>query len=237
MKIYKNKSGSFWFAQTKENGWFCFSSTPPDINTLNLCPGMFGNQEEQTAWDEGIDIPKDEEINVFNKFAKKKGNYTDVCEFIKIYYPNTTQEELDKEYDHYPELIKLTDEIIKKSNRSINDFLYEKIYRDVKSHMQEWDCDKERVTKFVIEHDIPEHTCFYHAMVDVFDCEDARRSWLLHEFYNDWGTSLDNIITESIKFYPEQNDFDKRYYYVKDKLNELRIKNIEVFKKRHKNDK
>ena len=234
MKIYKTKSGNFWFAQAKGNGWFCFSSTPPDINTLNLCPGMFGYDEEKTAWDEAIDIPLHIEVSVFNKFARKTNNFKDVCKFIKTYYPDTTQDELNKQYDYYPELIKLTDEIIKKSNRSINDFFYEEIYRDVKSHMREWDCDKERVTKFVIEHDIPEHTCSYHAMVDVFGCEDARRSWLLHEFYNDWGTSLDNIITESIEFYPEQNDFDKRYYYVKDKLSQLRIKDIEDFKKRHK---
>ena len=133
MKIYKTKSGDFWFAQAKGNGWFCFSSTPPDINTLNLCPGMFGYDEEKTAWDEAIDIPLHIEVSVFNKFARKTNNFKDV-----------------------------------------------------------------------------------------------------YEFYNDWGTSLDNIITESIEFYPEQNDFDKRYYYVKDKLSQLRIKDIEDFKKRHK---
>lgn len=234
MKIYKTKSGGFWFAQTKENGWFCFSSTPPDINTLNLCPGMFGNQEEQTAWNEGVDIPKDVEVNVFNKFAKKKYNYTDVCEFIKTYYPNTTQEELDREYNHYPELIELTNQFIQEYNGSVYEFYYRQIYQDVRLHMKEWDNDIERVKKYVIEHDIPSIMSFDNKMVDVFGCEDVRRSWLLHEFYNDWGTSLDNIITESIEFYPEQNDFDKRYYYVKDKLNESRIKDIEDFKKRHK---
>lgn len=234
MKIYKSKHGYFYFGQSKENGWFSFHNNVPKIDTFNLCPSSFGYNEEKSAWDEAIDISQDIEIKVFNKFARRTNNYKDLCDFIKTYYPDTTQDELNKQYDYYPELIKLTDEIIKKSNRSINDFFYEEIYRDVKSHMREWDYDKERVTKFVIEHDIPEHTCFYHAMVDVFGCEDARRSWLLHEFYNDWGTSLDNIITESIEFYPEQNDFDKRYYYVKDKLNELRIKDIEDFKKRHK---
>jgi len=218
MKIYKTKSGGFWFAQTKENGWFCFSSTPPDINTLNLCPGMFGNQEEQTAWDEGVDIPKDVEINVFNKFAKKKYNYTDVCEFIKTYYPDTTQDELNKQYDYYPELIKLTDEIIKKSNRSINDFLYEEIYRDVKSHMREWDCDKERVTKFVIEYEIPKHMCSYHAMVDVFGDYHPTKRFLLYEFYTRRGDRLDNIIDKAIELYPDNKDYDKAYYFVKDKL-------------------
>lgn len=59
MKIYRSKHGSFYFGQTKENGWFCFSSQVPKIDTLNLCPCMFGNEEEKTAWDEGIDVPKD----------------------------------------------------------------------------------------------------------------------------------------------------------------------------------
>jgi hypothetical protein len=100
--------------------------------------------------------------------------------------------------------------------------------------MREWNNDIERVKKYVIEHDIPSIMSFDDRMVDVFDCEDNRRLLLLYAFYNDWGTSLDNIITESIEFYPEQNDFDKRYYYVKDKLSQLRIKDIEDFKKRHK---
>jgi hypothetical protein len=218
MKIYKTKSGGFWFAQTKENGWFCFSSTPPDINTLNLYPGMFGNEEEQTAWNEGVDIPKDVEVNVFNKFAKKKYNYTDVCEFIKKYYPNTTQEELDKEYDHYPELIELTNQFIQEYNGFINEFFYRQIYQDVRLHMREWDNDIERVKKYVIEHDIPSIMSFDNTMVDVFgECHPTKR-FLLHEFYNHWGKKLDSLIDKAIELYPDNKDYDKAYYFVKDKL-------------------
>jgi hypothetical protein len=235
MKIYKSKHGHFYFGQTKENGWFSFHNNVPKIDTFNLCPSGFDYNEEKSAWDEAIDISQDIEIKVFNKFARRTNNYKDLCDFVKTYYPNTTQEELDEQYNYHPEFVRLTDEIIEKSKNSIiSDYQYEEIYMDVRNHMNTWNGDIERVTKFVIEHDIPEHTCYYHDIVDVFGCEDNRRRWLLHEFYNDWGTSLDNIITESIEFYPEQNDFDKRYYYVKDKLNKLRIKDIEDFKKRHK---
>ena len=84
--------------------------------------------------------------------------------------------------------------------------------------MQEWDCDKERVTKFVIEYEIPKHTCFYHAMVDVFGDYHPTKRFLLHEFYTRWGDRLDNIIDKAIELYPDSKDYDKAYYYVKENL-------------------
>ena len=218
MKIYKSKSGGFWFAQAKEKGWFCFSSALPDINTLNLCPGMFGYDEEKTAWNEAIDIPLHIEVSVFNKFAKKKDNYTDVCEFIKIYYPNTTQEELDKEYDHYPELIKLTNQFIQEYNGSVYEFYYRQIYQDIRLHMREWNNDIERVKKYVIEHDIPSIMSFDDRMVDVFGECHPTKHFLLHEFHFHWGKKLDSLIDKAIELYPDNKDYDKAYYFVKDKL-------------------
>lgn len=234
MRIYKSEQGSFYFSQYQGNGWFCFNDSKPDIYTLNLCPCMFGHDEEKEAWDKAIEVPSDK-YAWFNKIAQRKNNYCDVCDFIKGFY-EMTQNDLDKQFDHYPYLIEVTKDIINESSYNINisEYDFGNIYRCVKSHMQVWSNDIERVKKYVLEHDIPKQMAITHTMVDVFGCEDTRRSSLLHEFYNDWGTSLDNIITEAIDFYPEQNDFDKRYYYVKDKLNELRIKDIEDFKKSHK---
>ena len=234
MKIYRSKHGSFYFGQTKENGWFCFSSQVPKIDTLNLCPCMFGNEEEKTAWDEGIDVPKDIEFNVFNKFARRTYNYKDLCKFIKMFYPDVTQEELDKKYNYYPDLIKLTDKIIKESGRNVDNFSYGEIYRDVKSHIQEWDNDLERVKKFTIEHDIPKHMSFDHAYIDIFGEYHPTKHFLLYEFYHHWGDSLDSIIDKAVELYPDTKDYDKAYYYVKEKLAEERERDLAEFKKKHK---
>lgn len=37
-----------------------------------------------------------------------------------MFYPDVTQEELDKKYNYYPDLIKLTDKIIKESGRNVD---------------------------------------------------------------------------------------------------------------------
>lgn len=223
MRIYKSKHGRFYFSQYQNKGWFCFDDNKPDINTLRLCSCSFGYDEEKEAWDKAIEVPNDRYV-WFNEIAQRTNNYDDVCSFIKEFY-DISQEELDKQFDHYPYFIEVTKDIINESTYKINisDYDFGNIYRGVKSHMSVWG-DIERVKKYVLEHDIPKQMTLVHAMVDVFGCEDARRSSLLHEFYNAWGTSLDNIITEAIELYPEQNDFDKRYYYVRDKLNELRIR-------------
>lgn len=218
MKIYKSKSGGFWFAQTKENGWFCFSSIPPDINTLKLYPGSFGYEEEKIAWNEAIDVPKDIELNVFNNFARKTDNYNDLCGFIKMFYPDTTQEKLDRQYDYYPKLIGLTNEIIQEYKGFVYGFYYRQIYDDIKNRMRTWDDDVERVKKFVIEHDIPNIMMFDDTMVDVFDeCHPTKR-FLLHEFHRYWGEKLDELIDKAIELYTDDKDFDKAYYYVKNKL-------------------
>lgn len=158
MKIYKSKHGHFYFGQSKENGWFSFHNNVPKIDTFYLCPSSFGYNEEKSAWDEAIDISQDIKIKVFNKFARRTNNYKDLCDFVKTYYPNTTQEELDEQYNYHPELVRLTDEIIEKSkNCIISDYQYKEIYMYVRNHMNTWNGDIERVTKFVIEHDIPEY--------------------------------------------------------------------------------
>lgn len=223
MKIYKSKSGGFWFAQSKENGWFCFSSTPPDIGTLNLCSGMFGYDEEKTAWNDAIEIPKEIETKVFNRIARQRNNYQDICNFILRYYPETSQKELDDKFDHHPILIKLTKDIINKSKSKdyINtwgDYMFGEIYDDVKSHMHTWNNDVERVTKYVLEHDIDRHLSIDHNLVDVWGDMHPTKRFLLHEFYRSWGDKLDKLIDKAIEMYPDNKDFDKAYYYVKDKL-------------------
>jgi len=125
---------------------------------------------------------------------------------------------LDKEYDHYPELIELTNQFIQEYNGFINEFFYRQIYQDVRLHMREWDNDIERVKKYVIEHDIPSIMSFDDTMVDVFDECHPTKHFLLHEFYNHWGKKLDSLIDKAIELYPDNKDYDKAYYFVKDKL-------------------
>ena len=223
MRIYKSKHSGFWFAQTKENGWFCFNGMIPDIDSLQLCAGGFGCEEEKEAWNKSIEIPKDEE-GKFNRFFKSKNNYNNVCDFIKTYYPEVTQEELDKEFKHYPDILQLTLDCIKKSCNTSSftiDYYVKRLFYKALNHMHEWNNDKDRVVKYVIAHDIPELTSFDTTMVDIFDCKHPTRRFLLHEFHSLWNNKkLDKWIDEAVKKYPDEKDYDLAYYYVRDKQEE-----------------
>lgn len=237
MKIYKAKNGGFWFYQNEENGWFCFYSTMPNKETLRLAPGYFGEDEEMTlAVHNAITVSYSDAKN-FNRIAQMENNYKDVCDFIRQFYPETTQKQLDNLFDYDVELIRLTNEIIDKSGKRerIDGFTYtyEEIYRDVKQHMKEWDGDIERVTNFVILHDIDKHLAYDHTLVDVWGKMHQTKRYLLHEFHSYWNMfNLEEHIAESVKLYPDEKDYDKAYYYVKEKLNEEREKEIESLRKK-----
>ena len=239
MKIYKSKHGSFYFGQTPENGWFSFHSHPPDIDDLKLCASSFNSNEEKVAWSHGVavDIPEDIERSVFNKFVNNPtGNYQAVCDFIRTYYPETTQEELDNEFQHYPHIIELVDSVVNNLEwwDSMHAWHYSSLYREAKSLLGTWDNDVERVKKYIIEHEVEKCRSFYHAMVDVFgECHPTKRK-LLHDFYHQWGDDLDNVIEKSIELYPDEKDFDKAFYYTRDAMENLRGKKMKLLKEKFK---
>lgn len=235
MKIYRNKSGYFWFYQNDENGWFCFYCQLPKINTLILGPGGFGYEEELEAVSHGARTIRDADEKFFNQIAQMENNYNDVCEFIKGYYPECEQDELDKQFQHYPDILKFTYYIVANSGRDIHlsEFRLGELYRLVKSHMDMWDGDKARVKKYVVEHDLDKILIHDSTMVDVWDCQNVTKRFLLREFYGYWGMfNLEEHIEESIELYPVEKDYDKAFYYVRDKLNEEIEKHREHIRKK-----
>lgn len=237
MKIYKAKNGRFWFYQNKENGWFCFYSTMPNKETLRLAPGCFGADEEITLAVYNAIPVCDSDAKKFNRIAQMENNYNDICDFIRQFYPETTQKQLDDLFDYDVELIRLTNEIIDKSDKRKHidgfTYTYEEIYRDVKQHMKEWGGDIDRVTNFVILHDIDKHLSYDHTLVDVWGKMHPTKRYLLHEFHGYWNMfNLEEHIAESVELYPDEKDYDKAYYYVKEKLNEEREKEIESLRKK-----
>lgn len=217
MKIYYRKDNpGFYFMTRKENGLWCFSPQIPDIDTLQLCECCLGYGEEDKAFKEAVEAPHDLMVK-FNSVYNKKGNYADVCEILKTMF-DITQEELDDIYEHDPEMIAKTKEVIDFcAAGKIHDYLFRRTHWKVRHLLSIWDNDLDRVKNYMKEHgDLEFH--WDGAMVDIFGCEDKRRYRLLHDFRNHWGDDLDNFINESIELYPEENDFDKRYYYVSEKL-------------------
>jgi len=199
----------------KENGLWCFSPEIPDIDTLQLCECSLGKYEDQ-AFEEAVEAPHDLMVK-FNNIYNKKNNYADVCEILKTMF-DVSQEELDEMYEHDPEMIAKTKEVIDFCMvGKIASFFFRQTHQKVRHLLSIWDNDLDRVKNYMKEHgDLDFH--WDGAMVDIFGCEDKRRYCLLHDFHNHWGDDLDNFINESIEMYPEYNDFDKRYHYVNEKL-------------------
>ena len=220
MKIYYRKEyPGFYFMTSRENGLWCFSPEIPDIDTLQLCECSLGKYEDQ-AFEEAVEVPHDLMVK-FNSIYNKKSNYADVCEILKTVF-EVSQEELDEMYEHDPEMIAKTKEVIDFcTDGKIDGFFFRQTHQKVRHLLSIWDNDLDRVKNYMKEHgDLDFH--WDGAMVDIFGCEDKRRYCLLHDFHNHWGDDLDNFINESIEIYPEDNDFDKRYHYVSEKLKNRR---------------
>ena len=216
MKIYYRKdSPGFYFMTRKENGLWCFSPEIPDIDTLQLCECSLGKYEDQ-AFEEAVEVPHDLMVK-FNSIYNKKNNYADVCEILKTVF-DVSQEELDEMYEHDPEMIAKTKEVIDFcTTGKIASFFFRQTHQKVRHLLSIWDNDLDRVKNYMKEHGDLDFN-WDGAMVDIFGCEDKRRYCLLDDFHNHWGDDLDNFINESIEMYPEYNDFDKRYHYVNEKL-------------------
>ncbi len=224
MRIYYRKdSPGFYFMTTKENGLWLFSTEIPDIDTLQLCECYLSPGEQDKAFEEAVEVPYDLMVN-FNSVYDKKGNYADVCEILKTIF-DITQEELDKIYEHDPEMIAKTKEIMDFCSEGKillhDNFFFRQIHRKIRHLLSIWDNDLDRVKNYLKEHGDTDIFSHDHAMIDIFGCEDNRVRSLLYDFHNWWGDDLDKFIEEAVKEYPEDNDFDKRFYYVKEKLNNM----------------
>ena len=220
MKIYYRKdSPGFYFMTTKENGLWLFSAEIPDINTLQLCECYLSPGEKDKAFEEAVEVPYDLMVK-FNSVYDKKGNYTDVCEILKTVF-DVSQEELDKIYEHDPEMIEKTREVVDFCvDGNLNNFFFRKAYWRVRHLLSLWDDDLDRVKNYMKEHGDLDYFHRDDTIVDVW-CDDERRYSLLRDFHKYWGNDLDKLIDEAIERHPDYNDFDKRYYYVKEKLKNL----------------
>ena len=221
MKIYRRKDWlDYYFMTTRKNGLFSASLSIPDMDTLRLNACWIGNPEEEKAWEEAIDVP-DDLCKEFNTWIGQKGNYEHISEVLKKVL-GITQEEIDKVYHHDLDMMAFVNEIAEEgSNFKLTSYEMEELYRNTERYMKVWNGDKERVKKYLIEHgDVGLHTDG--ALVDVFGVTNPTKRKLLHDFHNHWGDVLDMLIDEAVEKYPDENDFDLAYYYVKDGVNDAR---------------
>lgn len=217
MKIYHRKSyPGFYFMTRRENGLWCMDLQIPDIDTLVLCECFIGAEEENKAWEEAVEVSA-EDTKIFDTFYDKKGNYKIISNVLKNVF-DVTQEEIDKIYDRNPEMLEFTREIAGAVRYEISDYEVRELYRKVKRYMNIWNGDKERVKKYLVEHgDIGFRRDG--TIVDIFgECHSTARL-LLYDFHDRWGDDeLDALIEEAVEKYPDKDDFDLAYYYVKERL-------------------
>lgn len=199
----------------RENGLWCMDLQIPDIDTLVLCECYIGAEEEDKAWEEAVEVST-EDTKIFDTFYNKKGNYQIISNVLKNVF-GVTQEEIDKIYDRNPEMLELTKEIASTARYEISNYEMRELYRKVKRHMNRWNGDRERVKKYLIEHgDVGFR--WDGTMVDIFSkCHPTARL-LLRDFHNRWGDELDALVEEAVEKYPNEDDFDLAYYYVKERL-------------------
>ena len=68
-------------------------------------------------------------------------------------------------------------------------------------------------------------------MIDIWDCPNQNRRFLLHEYYASWGKDLDQILDKVIEKYPDSVDFDKAYYMCEELLEKQRENNFHELKR------
>lgn len=224
MKIYRRTEKDGWidyyFMTTKKNGLFCASLEIPDIDTLQINATWVGQEVEDKAWEESVEVPV-EERDKFNIWINREGNYEHISEVLRNVL-GVDQEEIDKVYDRDPEMVDFTQEIVDEGMKNIflTDYEFKSLYRKVKYHMNIWNNDKERVKKYLIEHG---DVGFHHdgKLIDIFGEMHPTKRKLYRDFSDWWGAwndLLDDLIEEAVEKYPDENDFDKAYYYVKEEF-------------------
>lgn len=218
MKIYYNNdknNPSFYFMTWKENGIFCFNLAIPDMDTLILCPCISPNDEE--IWCKAVKIS--EELNhEFNLICRAKNNYTGISKILKEVF-NIEQDVIDKAYGRDMEIYELVKSAVDEHPDFRRDsYIFRKLFEKGRRYLKIWDGDKERAKKYLIEHDIPELRSYDTTLVDIWGEMHPTKRMLLHEFHDYWGDRLDKIVSEAIEKYPDKNDFDKAFYYTRDKL-------------------
>ena len=220
MKIYYNhdeECPSFYFMTRRDNGLFCFSLQVPDMNTLQLCECLVGDEDK--IFEEATQIP--ELFNhQFNLIYKQKNNYDGISRILQEIF-NIDYRIIDKAYDRdlvLADFVKDVMSVMKNDYDRNSSYKFGELYRKAKYYLHIWDGDKERAEKYMREHDIPELSSHDMTLVDVFGEMHPTKRQLLHEFHDSWGNRLDRIIDEAVEKYPDKDDFDLAYYYTRDRL-------------------
>lgn len=224
MKIYRReKYLDYYFMTTRANGLFVASLEIPDMNTLQICPCMIGTEEEDKAWEEAVEVPVYYR-NKFNIWHDKKNNYEQISEILREVL-GVTQEEIDKVYERDLEMMGFTREIAEDGTRGkyeLSNYELKELYRKTKYYMGYWDGDKQRVKNYLIEHgEVGFH--WDGALVDVFGEMHPTKRKLYHDFHNNWGDTLDELIDKAVEIFPDEKDFDHAYYYVREGLRDPSI--------------
>ena len=220
MKIYYNNDEQhprFYFMTWRENGLFSMHLKAPDMDTLELCSCMTG--EDDKIFNEATQIS--ELFNhQFNLICKKEHNYDGISRILQEVF-NIDYKVIDRAFDRDLELADFVKDVMSEMRDDYyrnSNYYFREIYRKARRYLDIWNGDKERAKKYMRERDIPELYSYDNTMVDVFgECHPTKRM-LLHEFHDFWGDRLDKIIDEAVEKYPENNDFDLAYYYTKEKL-------------------
>ena len=236
MKAYKHQDGtyiSYVFNDEKDNTLFTFNISWPDYHSLQLCETFFGSEKNPQIVSNLQPVPKELEKK-FNSIYNQKDNFVDVKNLILELF-DTTEEEIDSSFMFNIELADFASQLLDEYDDSqfYRDLYLYDVYRDVKEYYELWNGDKDRIRTYMLQHGIERHTHHSHVMIDIWDCPNENRRFLLHEYYASWGKDLDKILDQVIEKYPDRVDFDKAYYMCAELLEKQREKNFEELKKKH----
>lgn len=232
MKAYKHQDGDdikFVFNDEKDDTLFTFSVSWPDYHTLQLCETSFG-YDVQPKIVSSLKPVDEQHHREFNRIFNQKDNYNDVKDLLLEIF-DTTVDEINHSLWLDFELADFASQLLKEYGD--DDFYLYDVYRDVKEYNDLWNGDKDRIRTYMLRHGIERHTHHSHVMIDIWDCPNQNRRFLLHEYYASWGKDLDKILDKVIEKYPDRVDFDKAYYMCEELLEKQRENNFEKLKKKH----
>lgn len=224
LKIYKSGHGQFYFAKC-DGDWWSLCSNASDIGTYRLCESCFGYEEEKDAWKKAIEVSCVDEV-YFDRIAREDSNYVKIREFIQRFF-RISDEEAAESFGYHPEIVELAYQVVGESElkANVDSYVFNQIYNKVKYLYSVWSGDGDRVKAYARKRDMVREYVFRdHVIIDV-RCRDHHKRDLLRDFHNCWNDKrLKGVIREACKKYPEEDDFDKRYAYVKDKIKKKQVK-------------